>query len=207
MRAVWNHNNHYHDLLLGQIPRAATRVLDIGCGYGFLARRLAEDRLQVDAIDVDQHVIDVAQKLQGDRAGLHFRCSDFLSLGAADDTFDALTCVAGLHHMPFEEALAQMKRLLRPGGTLAVLGLFRMASPADYAVGAVAFLVSRILSLLHDPRRERLLNEPPLRDPQMTLAEIRETAKKLLPGVRIRRLLLWRYLLVWRKPAQIDVTR
>ena len=35
----------------------------------------------------------------------------------------------------------------------------------------------------------------------MTWAQVRETAARLLPGVRYRRHLLWRYSLVWTKPA------
>jgi SAM-dependent methyltransferase len=37
--------------------------------------------------------------------------------------------------------------------------------------------------------------------PDQTWAQVRETARRLLPGVRYRRLLLWRYSLVWDKPG------
>jgi hypothetical protein len=42
----------------------------------------------------------------------------------------------------------------------------------------------------------------PIMDPQMTWAEVRATARRLLPGVRYRRHLLFRYSLVWRKPPE-----
>jgi hypothetical protein len=38
-------------------------------------------------------------------------------------------------------------------------------------------------------------------DPEMTWAEVRAVARRLLPGVRYRRHLLFRYSLLWRKPA------
>jgi hypothetical protein len=38
-------------------------------------------------------------------------------------------------------------------------------------------------------------------EPDMTWAQVRKTAARLLPGARYRRHLLWRYSLVWTKPA------
>ena len=37
----WNHNAYYHRLLLGQLPQRCHRVLDVGCGAGSFAARLA----------------------------------------------------------------------------------------------------------------------------------------------------------------------
>jgi hypothetical protein len=42
----------------------------------------------------------------------------------------------------------------------------------------------------------------PIMDPEMTWAEVRAVARLLLPGVRYRRLLLFRYSLLWRKPPE-----
>ncbi len=41
-----------------------------------------------------------------------------------------------------------------------------------------------------------------VKDPEMTWDEVRATARSLLPGVRYRRHLLWRYSLLWRKPRE-----
>jgi hypothetical protein len=38
-------------------------------------------------------------------------------------------------------------------------------------------------------------------EPDMTWAQVRKSAARLLPGARYRRHLLWRYSLVWTKPA------
>ena len=40
----------------------------------------------------------------------------------------------------------------------------------------------------------------PVKAPDMTWAQVRSTARRLLPGVRYRRRLLWRYSLLWTKP-------
>jgi len=47
----FNHNDHYHRLLLRQLPPGCRRALDVGCGTGRFARRLAQRGIQVDAID------------------------------------------------------------------------------------------------------------------------------------------------------------
>jgi hypothetical protein len=44
------------------------------------------------------------------------------------------------------------------------------------------------------------LPRAPVRPAAMTLGQVREAAAALLPGCAVRRLLLWRYLLVWRRP-------
>ena len=41
---------------------------------------------------------------------------------------------------------------------------------------------------------------PPIRPAAMTLREVRQEAARLLPGCTVRRLLFWRYLLVFRRP-------
>lgn len=37
----WNHNTHYHRLVLDAMPDPCEAALDVGCGEGLLARRLA----------------------------------------------------------------------------------------------------------------------------------------------------------------------
>lgn len=61
----WNHNVHYHPVVLGAIPRNAVRALDVGCGQGALARRLRAVVPQVAAIDLDPTSIDLARRRYG----------------------------------------------------------------------------------------------------------------------------------------------
>jgi 2-polyprenyl-3-methyl-5-hydroxy-6-metoxy-1,4-benzoquinol methylase len=49
----WNHNLHYHRLILDAVPAGARRALDVGCGEGILSRRLRERVPAVTGIDVD----------------------------------------------------------------------------------------------------------------------------------------------------------
>src|SRR5690606_24864174 len=50
----WNHNVHYQQLLIDAIPASASSALDIGCGDGFLVRRLADHLPHVVGIDLDE---------------------------------------------------------------------------------------------------------------------------------------------------------
>src|SRR5205814_279469 len=59
----WNHNSHYHALLLAAVPRSCSRALDVGCGLGSFARRLARVADQVDAIDREPAVLERAREL------------------------------------------------------------------------------------------------------------------------------------------------
>jgi trans-aconitate methyltransferase len=97
----YNHNEHYADLLLRQVPTACRSALDVGCGDGGLARRLA-DRFStvVTGIDQDRAMIEQARTLAGDRA-IQFVEADFLRY-AFDEQFDFIAASASLHHMPFE---------------------------------------------------------------------------------------------------------
>jgi 2-polyprenyl-3-methyl-5-hydroxy-6-metoxy-1,4-benzoquinol methylase len=56
----WNHNIHYHPLLLGAVPHAARRVLDVGCGDGQLTRQFATQAEHVIGIDLDEASIRLA---------------------------------------------------------------------------------------------------------------------------------------------------
>ena len=58
----WSHNSWYHRLLLSQVPDGAQRVLDVGCGAGTLARKLAESVPQVDGVDLSPEMIDAARR-------------------------------------------------------------------------------------------------------------------------------------------------
>jgi len=109
----YNHNEHYADLLLRQVPPKLHNALDIGCGDGGFARRLA-DRfgITVMGIDPNRAMIERAQTATSN-SKVQFVEADFMQ-DDMHDQFDFITATASLHHMPFEPALAKMASLLRP---------------------------------------------------------------------------------------------
>jgi ubiquinone/menaquinone biosynthesis C-methylase UbiE len=199
-REQWNHNNHYHDWLLRSLPSRFERALDVGCGCGFFAARLSSEADHVDAIDSDGAVLDEASRLNSSPR-IRFLHGDFLAMGLPSDTYDVVTSIAALHHMDFARALAEMKRVLRPGGRLAVLGLFREVSLIDYAVSLMAIPANLLRTHIVDQHRASSTMAAPTREPTLSLAQIRESASSSLPGVQVERRLYWRYSLLWRKPA------
>ena len=138
----WNHNTHYHDLLLQSVPRPCHRALDVGCGLGTFARRLSTLTDHVDAVDEAPAVIRRARELSAHVRNVRFIEADFMTW-SADDTYDLVSMIAVLHHLPFEDALHRAATLLRPGGVLLVLGLDRTSSPLHLLVrGLVGYPVS-----------------------------------------------------------------
>ncbi|HVL67787.1 MAG TPA: class I SAM-dependent methyltransferase [Vicinamibacterales bacterium] len=194
--ADWNHNAHYHPLLLAAVPKPCHRALDAGCGHGAFARRLATVALSVDAIDRDPAVLSVARALSTGVANISFAEADILSW-AAGDGYDFVSMIAVLHHLPFEAALERAAALLRPGGVLAILGLDR---PRSVLHAAVRSVLAVPVSGCYRITRGYAPVEAPTREPELTIGEIRRRAAAVLPGAVIRQHVLWRYSLVWRKP-------
>ena len=191
----WNHNTHYHERLLHAVPRPCRRALDVGCGLGSFARRLASIAEQVDAIDREPTVVARARELSSGIHNLRFVEADFRTWPVGS-SYDFVSMIATLHHLPFAEALTRAMSVLQPGGVLAVLGLDRAPSLLEAAArSAIAYPVSGYYRCI---RQTSPVGAPTL-DPSMTLDEIRRHATEVLPGAIVRRHLLWRYSLLWVK--------
>ncbi|MFN8109330.1 MAG: methyltransferase domain-containing protein [Thermoleophilia bacterium] len=102
--------------------RPGMSVLDVGCGPGTITRDLAARVAPglVTGLDADQGVVERARAEFGGGT-LEFRTGDVYALDAADATFDVVHAHQVLQHLSDPvAALAEMHRVLRPGGTLAV---------------------------------------------------------------------------------------
>lgn len=203
----WNHNVHYHRLILAAVPAGCERALDIGCGTGALTRRLRRVVPQVVGMDRDERSIELAGAHPG-AAGIGYVLADFLAAPFDPGSLDLVTSVAALHHMDAGAALARMADLLRPGGNLAVVGLARGSSPADLCLVVPAVIGTR-LRLLASARGQRdaagqpaaVYQPPVVWPPPVSYRDMRRLAARILPGVRYARHLYWRYSLVWTKPG------
>ena len=113
-------------------PLAELRLLDAGCGTGAYAQALLPHVGHVDAVDLNEGMLAVARaKLAGEEAAgrIAFHRSDIDALPFADETFDAAMINQVLHHLedgagggwPAHQAvIAEIRRLLRPGGVLVI---------------------------------------------------------------------------------------
>jgi 2-polyprenyl-3-methyl-5-hydroxy-6-metoxy-1,4-benzoquinol methylase len=105
---MWNHNAHYHSYLLHRIPKRVYRTLDIGCGLGLFAWKLAERSEVVDALDVDSAVLAEASILNP-APNVSYSKADFLVADLPEAGHDVIVSIATLHHMGIEAALKKMK--------------------------------------------------------------------------------------------------
>jgi ubiquinone/menaquinone biosynthesis C-methylase UbiE len=196
----WNHNVHYQPVILNAVPPGCRTALDVGCGDGLLAARLAERCANVTGIDRNQPMIATA-RAQETRAQhpsrITFIEADFLAYPLETASFDFVCANTSLHHMDFTAALTAMARLLRPGGQLAVIGLAADKSITDLLAAAPAVPVDLFYRAIY----RRGESGAPIMDPPHSWREVRAAARETLPGVRYRRHLLWRYSLLWTKPA------
>ena len=188
----WNHNIHYQRLVLREIPDDARRALDVGCGEGLLARALRQGVPEVVGIDRDAASIALARTAGSDVEYVH---DNVLSHPFAPGSFDLVASIAVLHHMDTAAGLKRMADLLAPGGRLVVVGHARSRLPRDLGWELAGAVLTRTIKL----RRRYWEHSAPIAEPRETYAEVRAVAERVLPGVRYRRLALWRYLLVWTK--------
>ena len=191
----WNHNVHYQPVILAAVPAGCGPALDVGCGDGMLACRLADRCDEVTGIDRDPRMIALARAQAHGRT--RFIEADFPTYPFEAGSFDFVCANTSLHHMDFAAALTAMARALRPGGRLAVIGLAADRSLADLLAAAPAVPVNLVYRALYRQGE----SGAPVMDPQMSWREVRAAAAQTLPGVRYRRRLLWRYSLLWRKPG------
>ncbi|MEU0979253.1 class I SAM-dependent methyltransferase [Streptomyces griseus] len=197
----WDHNAHYHRWILRRLPGRFTGALDVGSGSGDLARLLATRAEAVHGIDIDPAIVERARERTAPGAPVTFSVGDALE-DVPSGLYDVITCVATVHHLPLGEALTHFRRLLAPGGTLIVVGLYRPRSLSDHLIDAVA-LPSNI-AMAWVKNRGRRAPRPvamtaPTRPATTAFPDIVRDARNVLPGARLRRRLFWRYTLVWKR--------
>jgi SAM-dependent methyltransferase len=208
-RHPWNHNEHFHGWILRNMPARRRAAVDVGCGTGVLAGKLAPHFARVTGIDADAGMAAVASaRLARDPRVTVRQCGfEQFASAAGDGKADLITMVAVLHHLCLDDTLARIPGLLAPGGRLLVVGLARVNSLPDLAVDLISAAANPVMGLIKHPRPARPADEAaagqpvmPVRDPATTLAEITAAAGAHLPGATVRRRMFFRYTLLWDKP-------
>ena len=119
------------------------RVLDLGCGPGTISLGLAKavDPGEVHGIDMEESQIEIARAAAtaGGHRNASFRTGDATRLPYEDGSFDAAHCHAVLMHVPDTNAvLAEVKRVLKPGGLISAREMIGSSSFSEPAFEALA---------------------------------------------------------------------
>lgn len=202
----WSHNRAYTPWVLWHARRVkrhgGSTALDVGCGTGRLVKQLAAVLDEVVGVEPDPATAATARRELLTTRNATVVESGFDSHSFDGRTFDLVTFVAVLHHLPLVSTLDAARRLVRPGGRLVIVGVAR-ETKADLGWSMASLLLNPIVGAIRHPRRATTIPEDmtaPTREPEDTYQEIAQAARQVLPGVRMHRGLFWRYTAVWVAP-------
>jgi SAM-dependent methyltransferase len=140
---------HYHlQELFDSLQGSQARLLEVGSGIGVDSIQLARCGFDVTAIDLTENAIAVARKF-AERRGvkIDFRLGNAERLDFPDESFDAIYSFGVLHHTPdIEQAVSEVRRVLRPGGTAYVMLYHR---------DSLVNLTHKVLRLPYESPRDR----------------------------------------------------
>ncbi len=105
------------DFIRQALPPGA-RVLEIGCGTGLLTEALAVAGVDLTAIDISPDLLRKARARVEGHPGVRFSVQNAYSAGIREGAFDVVVGISVLHHLVLREALAEFRRVLRPGGKI-----------------------------------------------------------------------------------------
>jgi SAM-dependent methyltransferase len=146
------------ELLRRALPPVPARVLDVGGGTGIHAQWLAEDGYDVLLVDLVPEHVEQAARLPGVSASV----GDARTLAHEDAAFDVVLLLGPLYHLTDAAdralALAEARRVARPGGLITAAAISRHAGLLD--LGAHGLLDALSLPIVrqamatgvHDPR-------------------------------------------------------
>jgi len=137
-------------------PQAGDPVLDVGTGTGWLAIRSAlESGAPVVGVDITPAMLAQAA-LNAEKVGVNgrvqFALASAMDLPYSANKFHVVLSSLALHHTAVSRSLAEMVRVLQPGGRLAIAD---MAAPSTWRSAPISWLIGLLLSasrLIRNPR-------------------------------------------------------
>jgi len=140
------------DRLTGTAPR----VVDVGCGGGILAEALAKHGARVTGIDLSTLSLKVArQHAERGALAIDYREIDVETLAREEaGTFDAVTCMEMLEHVPEPaRVIAACARLLKPGGVAFFSTINRNFKAFAFAIVAGEYILGLLPRGTHSYRK------------------------------------------------------
>ena len=103
--------------MLSNHLRVGMRVLELGCGTGYFTRELAHSGAHIVAVDVSPELLEVA-RADVSPANVSYEIQNACAMSYRDAVFDSVVGSSVLHHLETKEALREIYRVLKVGGTI-----------------------------------------------------------------------------------------
>jgi ubiquinone/menaquinone biosynthesis C-methylase UbiE len=119
----------YHDILKAQIPNQPQDILDLACAVGLSTFAMQEiyPYAQITGLDLSPYFLAVANyRAQQRQAKINWLHAQAESTGLPDASFDLVSIFLMCHELPqsaTRQIFAEMRRVLRPGGYLAIMDM------------------------------------------------------------------------------------
>jgi ABC-2 type transport system ATP-binding protein len=174
-------SSQYDDVVDAQLGKNVRRILreklsneydlgnavEMGCGSGYFTATLARAAKSLVATDIAPEMIDVARRVV-DGSNIRYQVEDCQKTSFANDSFDTAFVALVLQFTDADTAIAEMHRILKPGGTLLIANLDVLALRPPLRL----LLVLRTMyhaavtygRWMPRVRREQLLSEEQLRE-------------------------------------------
>ena len=104
------------DMLVGHLQHGM-RVLELGCGTGYFTSELVKTGARITAIDISPELLELARR-QVPEENATFVIENAYATSFAGGCFDSVVGSSVLHHLDVDRALAEIFRVLKPGGTV-----------------------------------------------------------------------------------------
>lgn len=120
---------NYHDILKSQLPHPPQDILDIGCSVGMstFALQALYPQAKITGLDLSPYFLAVAEyRSQQRQAKINWVHAPAEATGLPDATFDLVSIFLVCHELPqapTKQIFAEARRLLRPGGHLAIMDM------------------------------------------------------------------------------------
>lgn len=111
------------EIISGLEIKEGERILDCGCGEGFYVMVIDSlfPKVKIVGFDYDRSILKKAKKWLQKRRNITWILGDIYQIPFKDNYFDKIILSEVLEHLPDDlEALKEVKRVLKPGGTLAI---------------------------------------------------------------------------------------